>query len=385
MSFKIDNILFIFICLLKKEIMKKFFLALTCLLIVVEPVPAQDASFSTGLIGVNVNPYGRIRIYEADTSGIRHIQKFTLLVGMNQNSVFDYQNDAGIEQPTALKEFPSHGDNEIYGEYNNSYSNLPPNILQKQHVFGWEEKKFLIIKQVIVSRELNPFDAIIGLDIITELNGSYGHDSISYLETADVIDIFKNKHLGIKLLSHQLSSLTSFEWYFGYHQDTSYYQWLTHGTIDLSYFSGNLGPVVIPALAPVQLSTGDSIIVFWGAALGMNREEMLANIDTLNILYDVITSVNENNFSPDDFLLAQNYPNPFNPKTTISFNLAERNFTTLKIYNSLGEETAILVNRELDKGFHKIDFDAKDLASGVYFYVLNSGRANSAKKMILLK
>ena len=85
------------------------------------------------------------------------------------------------------------------------------------------------------------------------------------------------------------------------------------------------------------------------------------------------------------YSLEQNYPNPFNPSTTISYGLKEKSNVKLTLLNSLGEEITVLVNEELDKGFHKIDFNASTLASGVYFYQLKAGNFIDTKKMILLR
>jgi hypothetical protein len=89
--------------------------------------------------------------------------------------------------------------------------------------------------------------------------------------------------------------------------------------------------------------------------------------------------------SLDDYALEQNYPNPFNPTTTIGYVLKEKTNAKLILLNAIGEEIAVLVNEEQDKGFHKVDFNARTLASGVYFYRLQAGDFVQTRKMILLK
>ena len=91
------------------------------------------------------------------------------------------------------------------------------------------------------------------------------------------------------------------------------------------------------------------------------------------------------NSLPDNYSLEQNYPNPFNPSTTIRFSVSNSELISLKVYNSIGEEVADLVNQVLPTGDYAIDFDASELTSGVYFYTLKTGNFNSSKKMILLK
>jgi photosystem II stability/assembly factor-like uncharacterized protein len=89
--------------------------------------------------------------------------------------------------------------------------------------------------------------------------------------------------------------------------------------------------------------------------------------------------------SLNEYTLEQNYPNPFNPATTIGYVLREKTNAKLILLNAIGEEVAVLVNGEQDKGFHKIDFNASTLASGVYFYRLQAGSFVQTRKMILLK
>ena len=85
------------------------------------------------------------------------------------------------------------------------------------------------------------------------------------------------------------------------------------------------------------------------------------------------------------FELAQNYPNPFNPSTTISFSIPEGANVALKIYNTLGQEVKTLVNGFKEAGSYKVNFDAKNLTSGLYFYKLDAGTFSEVRKMTLIK
>ena len=90
------------------------------------------------------------------------------------------------------------------------------------------------------------------------------------------------------------------------------------------------------------------------------------------------------------FSLSQNYPNPFNPSTIISYSVAPNtksgmSHVTLKIYNMLGEEVAVLVDGERSAGAYKATFNGKGLTSGIYFYSLKAGGFAEVKKMILMK
>jgi N-acetylneuraminic acid mutarotase len=87
----------------------------------------------------------------------------------------------------------------------------------------------------------------------------------------------------------------------------------------------------------------------------------------------------------DKFSLEQNYPNPFNPTTTIGYVLQEKSNAKLTLLNALGEEIAVLINEEQDKGYHKVEFNGSKLASEVYYYRLQSGSFFETKKMVLIR
>jgi hypothetical protein len=88
---------------------------------------------------------------------------------------------------------------------------------------------------------------------------------------------------------------------------------------------------------------------------------------------------------PNNFTLEQNYPNPFNPTTRIRFTIPNSDFVTLKVYNTLGEEVAVLVNKEMNAGSYEVDFIASKLSSGIYFYTLKTSTFTRTMKMLLLK
>jgi hypothetical protein len=88
---------------------------------------------------------------------------------------------------------------------------------------------------------------------------------------------------------------------------------------------------------------------------------------------------------PFEYALYQNYPNPFNPVTKINFDLPEKSNVVLKIYNVLGELVAVPVNDVRSTGRYTVEFDGKNLPSGVYYYELNAGSFKDSKKMILVK
>jgi len=103
---------------------------------------------------------------------------------------------------------------------------------------------------------------------------------------------------------------------------------------------------------------------------------------TNTIITDIET---EDNLIPEKVYLSQNYPNPFNPSTTIKYQIPQYGFITLKVYDILGKEVAILVNEEKQSGSYEVEFNGAYLSSGIYIYRITSGNFTSSKKLILLK
>jgi len=98
-----------------------------------------------------------------------------------------------------------------------------------------------------------------------------------------------------------------------------------------------------------------------------------------------VTDVQNEISIPSELKLEQNYPNPFNPSTTISWQSPIGSHQTLKVFDLLGSEVAILVDEEKPAGSYEISFDASDLPSGTYFYQLQIGNFVETKKMLIIK
>jgi subtilase family serine protease len=127
------------------------------------------------------------------------------------------------------------------------------------------------------------------------------------------------------------------------------------------------------AVSGYDLTTG------WGTPNGQN----LIN-DLSGTLPSLVTKGITNNL-PTAYSLYQNYPNPFNPSTIIQYQIPSNGVVTIKVFDILGREMSTLVNNYKAAGNYSVTFDASKLASGVYFYRLNSGNYISTKKMLLLK
>lgn len=95
--------------------------------------------------------------------------------------------------------------------------------------------------------------------------------------------------------------------------------------------------------------------------------------------------INLNTITPEQFSLSQNFPNPFNPTTNITFDLPQKSFVKLKIYDVTEKELISLVNEDLTVGSYNFQWDASSFTSGVYFYRLETNDFIETKRMVLMK
>lgn len=101
----------------------------------------------------------------------------------------------------------------------------------------------------------------------------------------------------------------------------------------------------------------------------------------------ILTSIDEEfiSGSPMEYSLEQNYPNPFNPVTVIEFSLPQTSNVRLEVYNVIGQRVATLVNETRQAGVHQVNFNASNLASGVYFYRISAGSFVQTRQLTLIK
>jgi hypothetical protein len=107
--------------------------------------------------------------------------------------------------------------------------------------------------------------------------------------------------------------------------------------------------------------------------------------DTIGVLVQAITGLEDINILPSVYKLEQNYPNPFNPTTIINYELPITNDVDLSIYNLVGQKIATLVREKQQAGSYQVEWDASSFASGVYYYVITAGEFRDVKKMILIR
>ena len=185
--------------------------------------------------------------------------------------------------------------------------------------------------------------------------------------------------------------------------------WLS--VIDADYrFFAHTGPFVLEENKPITIivgyTIGQGIDPLNSVTVGKEVSAFVQQFYQSNFDYNILPVEEDENLIVDDFKLYQNYPNPFNPITKIRFTIPtsplptgqaglnpspyqgeghRERLITLKVFDVLGCEVAILVNEEKPAGSYEIEFKASTLPSGVYFYRLQAGAFVETKKMVLMK
>lgn len=150
---------------------------------------------------------------------------------------------------------------------------------------------------------------------------------------------------------------------------------------------GTLGSVIdsgngfyYASLTAPSLTGNDTI-----SAKIISGNDTVSVFEEVSVTYVIPVNVDENKISPDEFYLYENYPDPFNPTTKIRWQSPVGSHQSLRIYDVLGNEVAVLVDEYKPAGSYEVEFFASGLTSGIYFYRLSSGGFVDIKKMILLK
>jgi len=177
-----------------------------------------------------------------------------------------------------------------------------------------------------------------------------------------------------------------FYWYSG--DPESDYGWINIGAHDHRMVVST-GPFTLQENKPITIivgyTIGQGIDPLNSVTEGKIASEFVQQFYQSNFDYNILPVEEDNNLIVDELKLYQNYPNPFNPRTTITYQIPELSFVTIKVYDVLGNEIATLVNEDKPAGSYELIFDATALPSGVYFYQLRAGSFVETKKMLLLK
>jgi DNA/RNA endonuclease YhcR with UshA esterase domain len=196
---------------------------------------------------------------------------------------------------------------------------------------------------------------------------------------------------------------TNQQFYFMWHKaidlnnDKTVYQWLPVGGSAVTTLNGGVDTFLVRTGAQLLAMMGekDTSILKWSVQTrGSTSEPLVKNVDTFSITLikgKTLGIETANNVFPTFYSISQNYPNPFNPSTTIQYALPYTSKVVLRIYNTLGQQIAVLVDADQASGWHEKVWNA-NVSSGLYFYRIDAvsttdpqKRFTQLKKMLLLK
>jgi hypothetical protein len=132
---------------------------------------------------------------------------------------------------------------------------------------------------------------------------------------------------------------------------------------------GEYIPAGVDGMLPLQLTSGSANSHPNAAATTSVAPQLVKQVFDTTLAYEAVTGVvGPGTTIPGTLQLEKNYPNPFNPSTTIRYGLPNRSHVTLAVFNTLGQQVALLENGEQEAGYHEVKFDGNGLGTGVYFY-----------------
>jgi len=156
---------------------------------------------------------------------------------------------------------------------------------------------------------------------------------------------------------------------------------LLGGARDTIWYSDDLGDNFIGIKVPFDRDNNITDI-----KRGNNNQLYFSTYETGIFELDILTIINDTKNTFSNYELYQNYPNPFNPTTSIEYTVPSSEYVTLKVYDILGNEVATLVNEQKTAGRYEVEFNASNIASGVYFYRIQTSTGFvSTKKLLLIK
>jgi len=193
-----------------------------------------------------------------------------------------------------------------------------------------------------------------------------------------------NPYLGVALLSNQTLNFKAMLAATVFNGFTTQEKW---DALSMGISTDSVGPnltCMVVSAGPINLNNNDSVAVGFAIVKGNSLADLITNTVTAKNKYGVIGISQISSLVPDKFALYQNYPNPFNPVTTIKFDIAKADNIGINVYDILGRLVHTF-SKQLEPGTYKYDFDGTNLATGIYFYRIESKYFSDIKKMVLVK
>jgi M6 family metalloprotease-like protein len=163
------------------------------------------------------------------------------------------------------------------------------------------------------------------------------------------------------------------------------YIYRPNGTVTVNGTPANAHFSNLVGRTEIRNFTNPSPFLTNGSQGGLNIYNITSADTTISFTLGASSGIQQINSIASEYKLSQNYPNPFNPETKIKFQVKESGFVTLKIFDALGKEVAVLVNENLNPGSYDVNWNAGNYSSGIYFVKMETSKFSDIKKMMLVK
>jgi len=361
-------------------------------------------TFDTGKIGIRLSNAGSIRLYAPSSNDNQQLSRINIIAALSEQAVCDYNEDHDMIIESYQLTTPTVADIEAVAVYDNRYSNLPPEVKFRVHVYAWNDEPYLIAHFTVINDSSEQVTLYLGVLTVPRLAGNYGLETNKFNADHGIAYCYREgetPHAGFRLLSSEPFSYHALDW-LDYSPDdpnsdaatdsTRYHMTADTG-FDATMTAGGDGSVYSLNAGAYTIAPGDSVILTYGIVYADAENDLLALADTVqnkynNVLVSVEKAVASN--VPESFSLEQNYPNPFNPTTTIHFDLSKNSDIQLAVYNLQGQLVNIIASGAYPAGSHLATWDGKDssgkdVGSGVYIYRLTTDKMTVTKKMLLVR
>lgn len=218
---------------------------------------------------------------------------------------------------------------------------------------------------------------------ITVLNEQVSNTRFTYATPSAPVLISGGAPLPVSLASFSVRALSrdSLEWKWKTLSETNSYGFFVQGVVGGEW--ADVSPLI-----PGHGTTIETHEYSYRAPASSHDRWRLCQVDLdgrrgyseAAVITDVVTTM-----GAMDFALMGNYPNPFNPATKIGYTLPARSWVKLAVFNSLGQEVAVLQDGEHESGYHEAVFNAHGLPSGAYFYTLTAGSLTRTRTLLLVR
>ncbi len=361
-------------------------------------------TFNTGKIGVRLSNAGSIRLYAPSTNDARQLDRINIIAALSEKAVCDYNEDQDAVISAYQVTAPTVADIEAIAVYDNSYSNLPPDVTFRVHVYAWNDKPYLIARYTVINDSSAQVTLYLGLVTVPRIAGNYGGETNKYNADHRIAYCYREgeaPHAGFRLLSQEPYSYHALDWSVyspadpnsDAATDSTRYHMTADPGFDTTMTAGGDGSIYSLNAGAYTIAAGDSVTLTYAIGYAELENELLAVADSAQKKYDnVLVSVERATDSrlPKSLSLGQNYPNPFNPTTTIQFELSKNATIKLDVYNLQGQLVKVIATGDYQAGFYLATWDGKDssgrdVGSGIYIYRLSTDHTTLSKKMLLVR